>query len=201
MFIFILTFTELLYEKLISPNELKYCLDKSKENGVRLGETLIAEGIVSEEDVLKSLCMINKEIYLNISPKMISRKDIDFWKKDFLIENAMVPVLEAGNAVVFAISDPDDKERLVNIIKDRKIDIENIKFIYSTRRSILNSIENATEDEETLKQLKTIGRLIEGGKLTLEEGIVALKYLNSKTGVNDILYKMGFLINMPELSY
>lgn len=191
----------LLYEKLISPNELKYCLDKSKENGVRLGETLIAEGIVSEEDVLKSLCKINKEIYLNISPKMISRKDIDFWKKDFLIENAMVPVLEAGNAVVFAISDPDDKERLVNIIKDRKIDIENIKFIYSTRRSILNSIENATEDEETLKQLKTIGRLIEGGKLTLEEGIVALKYLNSKTCVNDILYKMGFLINMPELSY
>ncbi|MFS8541873.1 MAG: hypothetical protein LOD89_07275, partial [Tissierellales bacterium] len=94
-----------------------------------------------------------------------------------------------------------DKERLVNIIKDRKIDIENIKFIYSTRRSILNSIENATEDEETLKQLKTIGRLIEGGKLTLEEGIVALKYLNSKTCVNDILYKMGFLINMPELSY
>lgn len=191
----------LLHENLISPEELKYSLEKSKMNGVRLGETLIAEGIVSEEDVLISLCKVNKEIYLNINPKMISRKDIDFWEQDFLVENLIVPVLKTGNTIVFAISNPDNKEELISILKDKNIGKENIKFIYSTKESILNSIENAEEDIKTLEQLNLIESLIEKDVLLLEEGITALKYLNSGKNINQILNEMGFLRRGKQFNY
>jgi adsorption protein B len=183
----------LLHEKLISPKELQYALKKSSTNGLRLGEVLIKEGIVTEENVLISLCKVNKEIYLKTKPNMVSKKDLELWGNDFLVENIMIPILNTGNTIVFAISNPDDKERLISLLRDQKNVKEDIKFIYSTKESILNSIRNAKENSYTLKQIKLLESLTKSNTILLEEAITALKYLDLEIDIQQILDSMGFL--------
>lgn len=180
----------LLCKNLISPDELKKSLEKSKTNGMRLGETLITEGIVSEEDIVISLCKINKEIYFEIKPNMVSKEGIDFFGKDFLLQNFMAPIMKTRNTAVFAISNPDDKERIINLLKDKKIEKEVIQFIYSTKENITNSLEKM--DKEYLDEIKIIEKLIEEDILFLEEGLIALRYQNTEKNINEILYDMGF---------
>lgn len=180
----------LLYKNLISPDELKKSLKKSKTNGMRLGEILITEGIVSEEDVIISLCKVNKDIYFKIKPNMVSKEGIGFFGKDFLLQNFIAPIMKTRNTAVFAISNPDDKERIINLLKDKKFEKEVIKFIYSTKEHITNSLEKM--DEEYSEQIKFIEKLIEEDILLLDEGIIALRYQNTKKNINETLYDMGF---------
>lgn len=182
----------LLHENLISPEKLNYALEKSKRKSVRLGEILIEEGIVSEEDVLISLCKINKEFYLDVNPSIVSKESIKYWGRDFLMANIAVPIMHVNNTIVFAISNPDDKKRLMAILKNEGRVDGDIKFIYSTRKSILESIKNVREDVNLLKQLHFIEKAIENKRLTLSEGLTVLTHLGLQTNVEYILEEMGF---------
>jgi len=181
-----------LHENLISTEKLNYALEKSKKKNVRLGEILVEEEIVSEEDVLISLCKINKEFYLDISSSIVSKDSIEYWGSDFLIENLIVPVMHINNTMVFAISNPDDKERLRDILRKEKKVKGTIKFVYSTKKAILDSIKYAKEDANLLEQLHFIEKAVENGLLTLNEGLTALTYLDFQTNIQDILQAMGF---------
>ncbi len=182
----------LLFENLITPDELKMAIEKSKASGKRLGETLIEEGIVSERDILMSLCNINKDIYFTLDSKIVSQKNIQYFGKDFLKENLLVPIMKTNTTQVFAISNPDDVDKLENILRSEKSIKEDIRFVYSTKESILNSLEGR-EDENVLEQVKTVEELIEKGYISLRDGIIALKYLNHRGDIEQILYDMGFI--------
>ena len=157
-----------------------------------MGETLIEEGIVSERDILISLCNINKDIYFTLDSKIVSQKNIQYFGKDFLKENLLVPIMQTNTTQVFAIFNPDDVDKLENILRSEKSIEEDIKFVYSTKESILNSLEDE-EDEKMLEQVKTVEELIEKGYISLRDGVIALKYLNYSRDIEQILYDMGFI--------
>lgn len=185
----------LINEKLISGKELNSSLKKSKAEDIRLGEYLIKEKIVSEENIVISLCKINSDICLRITPQMIAEEAVKFWGKDFLIKNNIVPILRLKDMEVFAIPSPNDKEKIETQLKNKKHFEKEIRFIYSTQRSIQEALRSVDENTD---QMEYIECLIENRTLSLREGLIALSYKNPKEDIRETLESMGFL-NVQDL--
>lgn len=189
----------LLYEELITQNELRNSLDKAKNENLRLGEILIKDNIVSEENILISLSKIRKTIYLRINKDMISRSNIEYLNNVFLIENTIAPIIETNKNIVFAISDPDKEEFIRNIVKEKEQNKENIEFIYCTKNIIEESLDKFESSNEQMEIIKNIETLIEDEYINLKEAIIILRYLDRNNDIEDILDKMGFIIKRKEL--
>lgn len=182
----------LLHENLVTPRGLKHALEKSKAEGLRLGKVLVRERIVSEADVLTALCKINKDIYLELSPTMVSAKGLKLFGRDFLRQNLVVPLMETGQTMVLAISNPDDKERVASQLRDNYHIGKEIRFVYATKRNIKESLSDVSGQKEHAEQLRILEGLIDNGTLRLEEGIIALGY-EGPLGIMATLRNMGFL--------
>lgn len=183
----------LLNDGLISIEHLDIALKQSTENQEKLGLALRRLNMVSEENIVRSLCKVTQDIYINLTPDMVSTNKIDSFGKEFLIDNLIVPLIETKSGMVFVISEHGDKEILKDLISEKEINKENIVFVYSTKFNILQALTKSTNIEPILNILKSIEDYINEGVLTLNEGIIGLRYSSLNTPIEETLYSMGFL--------
>lgn len=86
------------------------------------------------------------------------------------------------------------------MLKERYLNTEDIKLVYSEKRLIEDSLQRFDSGSEQSYQIKYIEKLIEDGELTLEEGIMALRYTNKDEQVENTLNTMGFIVRKEQLA-
>lgn len=183
----------LLNDKLITYENLNLALDESKKKKQRLGITLRELDLVSEEDILRSLCKVTHDKYINLNSDMILSENIKLLGKDFLIENILAPLIKTSKEYVFVISEPDKKELFKELLKGKLLCELDIIFVYSTQKNIINSLINAEKDKRLVKTINIIQDYIDGGAIELNAGILALSYSLKGLSIESTLKAMGFL--------
>lgn len=135
---------EILIRKgLINNQQLNEALTRQKEKRKKIGETMISLGMVTEDNVYRSL---GEQWGVDfISADNLSAKNanaLGMVPEAFAKEHLLVPIELTGNMIVVAMADPDDIVAVDNLEKlsGKKVDAK-----LASPSAILNAIENSYE--------------------------------------------------------
>ncbi|MCL4306016.1 Flp pilus assembly complex ATPase component TadA [bacterium] len=135
---------EILIRKgLINNQQLNEALTRQKEKRKKIGETMISLGMVTEDNVYRSL---GEQWGVDfISADNLSAKNanaLGMVPEAFAKEHLLVPLELTGNMIVVAMADPDDIVAVDNLEKlsGKKVDAK-----LASPSAILNAIENSYE--------------------------------------------------------
>ncbi len=102
----------------IDEDQLKQGLDQASENGVRIGEALIALGFASEEKVYQALADQGGYRFFNNEELLESREVVvRTIPEEFAKENTLIAVRQEENDLWVAMEDPDDIIAIDNLEK------------------------------------------------------------------------------------
>jgi len=129
----------LVYQKLISNEQLEGALVKQKSSNEKLGHILIQEGIITENELVKAYSMqcghrlITEEDILKVDQSIVSLLPEDFAK-----ENNVIALSKKDNYLAIAMEDPEDLTTLDSI---RKLTNLNPEILVAGKSSIENAIK------------------------------------------------------------
>ena len=153
----------LLENNIITKEQLEQALAKQKDTNMRLGQTLIALGFVTEEDILNTL-----EIQLGIPQiKNLNSLDVDLIKtvpESLIRRHLVIPLKKTGNRLMVAMFDPlnlmavDDLKIATGCEIDpvltsyREIEkvIQKIYGLSAWRQTLSNNTDSNRPDDSTL---------------------------------------------------
>ncbi|NLC66463.1 MAG: phage adsorption protein NrfB [Clostridium sp.] len=180
----------LLYKGLIDSKELDKALDLSKANNEKLGVTLNKLGLVSDVNIVKSVCEITQNPYLEVCIGRFLDEYKLKYKKIIMNELKAIPLFNTSKGmVVLATLEVDETK-----VKDYFM-VKDILFVYTTAANIdlvLNYPSTNCLGEQNLPKIE---KYIEEGSITLEQGILALNYTKKDVLIESTLNSMGLLIS------
>ncbi len=159
----------LLEAQKISSEQLSAALDVQKSTGKKLGEVLISEGFISQEDIIKLL-----ETQLGI-PRMdmrrflIDQKSVKLVPENIARKHELIAVQNDGVFITVAMSDPLNYFALDDVKMASGMDV---KPVIATRDDILASIERyygGRAAERAVADFKKEYRLLEKEAETIKE--------------------------------
>ncbi len=159
----------LLKEKLISPDQLKTALDHQKQNGGRLGNSLVQLGYLSDEEITSVLSRqygvpsINLA-YFEVDPGVIKLIPVETARK-----HQILPLSRVGSSLTVAMVDPTNVFALDDIKFMTGFNIEPVVASESSIAEAIKKHYGAAEDQEAKEIIDEIVNFVdEAGAETLE---------------------------------
>ena len=159
----------LLKEKLISPDQLKTALDHQKQNGGRLGNSLVQLGYLSDEEITSVLSRqygvpsINLA-YFEVDPGVIKLIPVETARK-----YQILPLSRVGSSLTVAMVDPTNVFALDDIKFMTGFNIEPVVASESSISEAIKKHYGAAEDQEAKEIIDEIVNFVdEAGAETLE---------------------------------
>lgn len=188
----------LLNDKLITSEDLSLALNESRKREQRLGVTLRELDLVSEENILRSLCKVTHDKYIDLNSDMILPEYIEELGKNFLMENLLVPLIKTSNEYIFVISEPDNKEALEESLKQILGNELKVTFVYTTKNNIIDALMNTENNKCIVRNIDIIKQYIDDGLIELNVAVLALSYCIKDMPIERIFETMGVLIPQKE---
>lgn len=141
----------LLYSGKITESQLKDALDIQKKSGKKIGEVLVAERIITEDDIIEVL-----EFQLGIPHVDLDKYQIDSKVATLIPENIvrryeLIAIDKRDNLLIVAMVDPLNIFALDDVKLFVKLDIQPV---ISTREKLLKAIDRFYSGETTKKVLE-----------------------------------------------
>lgn len=172
----------LLEKQYIDVSTLSSALRQSKAEGLRIGEVLLRQGLVSEEQVAEAISNVHHKIFIG-KPSVFSGSLSDAFDKELLERLRICPILKTEAGYVFAVTESSDIDGIPALLGIRA---ESCRFVYTTQTGVLNALRNQSDGETSAH--KAIQKYFDIGSITWEQAVLAMdKYDFSP----DILAYMG----------
>ena len=163
----------LVYEKVISIEQLEKALSEQKSSNEKLGHILISQGAITEDDLVKAYSMqcghraISQDEILQVDQSIVSMIPEDFAK-----ENNVIALSKKDNYLAIAMEDPEDLATLDSI---RKLTNLNPEILVAGKTTLENAIKiqyakvtKSAEVETAVSHIKIVrGDSEEGDELDL----------------------------------
>ncbi|RMF59354.1 MAG: type II/IV secretion system protein [Calditrichaeota bacterium] len=98
--------------RLISEEQLKQALEEQKVSGKKLGQILVAQGILSEATLVDALSIQLGIPKILPSLSLIDKTLLDKFNPEFLHKHQFVPAFRQGDTLTVIMADPLDEERI-----------------------------------------------------------------------------------------
>lgn len=95
---------------MVSEEQVEQGVLRQRETGLRIGETLVESGAVTEEDVGWALSRQLGLTLVDIDPTALDADLVQSFRETLLRRSDAVPLLRSGTIVSFAVADPTDNE-------------------------------------------------------------------------------------------
>jgi len=129
----------LVYQKVITDEQLAKALNEKKNSPNKIGQILIDQGAIKEDDLVNAFSMqcghraVTKEEMLKVDQSIVSMIPEDFAK-----ENNILALNKKDNYIAIAMEDPED---LTTIDSIRKLTNLNPEILVAGRSSIQSALE------------------------------------------------------------
>jgi type IV pilus assembly protein PilB len=141
----------LLDEGLISEEQLKAGLEKQKrEKGLKIGEALVALGAVNEEDVAKAVWQQRKIPYVDLDSYVLDPNVIELVPEKVARAYTALPLFKIGNALTVAMADPLNLIAVDDLRSKTGCEIEPV---ISTEGKITRCLDHYYRMDESISQL------------------------------------------------
>ncbi|MBI4179121.1 Flp pilus assembly complex ATPase component TadA [bacterium] len=128
----------LLKSGLISQTKLDEVLEIQKKKGGRLGELLVTEGAVREEDMLKAIAEMVGVPFVKLKHYAIDPTAAEMLSEETCRKFNVVPLSCVGQSLVVAVDDPFDLDQIDSLGKLTSL---NVTPVVSTRAEIKKTID------------------------------------------------------------
>lgn len=139
----------LVAEGLVTKEQIEESLKEQKKSGGLLGEVLIKLGYVTEFDIAQVLAAQFGLPYLDATHYTITKDVFDLIPVDFMKKNQLVPLDKISNIITLAVSGPLSEQVFEEI--EKSTGAEAYLFV-STVSQIRKAIEDHTGGGETKKK-------------------------------------------------
>ena len=128
----------LVYEKVITQNDLEQALEEKKSSNEKLGQILINKKIISEVQLVKAYSqqMGHKHVLEN-DLLILSNEDVGLLSEEFAREHHVIAMKKTDSGVLIAMEDPEDLDAIDGV---RKITGLNPEIVIAGRTGIDNAI-------------------------------------------------------------
>src|SRR5438093_4587867 len=149
---------------LTTPESLDRALARIGGTGERLGDALVAMGVIGNEDLLRALAVQHDVAYLARDELPTSLPILKNLSPQYLLQNRVCPVSVEGNTLTVATSDPTN----LLLIDDLRQSLSmQVKVVVSHEDAILEAIERtytgaATPLQRIVEGMDDTGAAVEG---------------------------------------
>ena len=128
----------LVYEKVITQDELEKALNNKKSSNEKLGQILINQKIITEAQLVKAYSqqMGHKHVLEN-DLLILSNEDVGLLSEDFAREHHVISMKKTDSGILIAMEDPEDLNAIDGV---RKITGLNPEIVIAGRTAIDNAI-------------------------------------------------------------
>ena len=128
----------LVYEKVITQNDLEQALEEKKSSNEKLGQILINKKIISEVQLVKAYSqqMGHKHVLEN-DLLILSNEDVALLSEEFAREHHVIAMKKTDSGILIAMEDPEDLDAIDGV---RKITGLNPEIVIAGRTGIDNAI-------------------------------------------------------------
>jgi len=151
----------LVYQKIISSDELEKALTEQKSTNDKLGNILITQGTISEDELVKAYSMqcghrsISKDEMLKIDYEIAALLPEDFAK-----ENNVLALSKKDDYLAIAMEDPEDLTTLDSIRKltnlNPEIRVAGRSSIKSALESLYDKVKKSDEVESAISKISIV---------------------------------------------
>ena len=143
----------LLREGLITEEQLRAANRDAKENGTRLGFSLIRTGAISEAELTRSLARQYRVPAVDLDRVQIDPKLIKLFPPDLALKHNVLPIRRIGRMLTIAMADPTDAGAIDTIKFVTRCDIEPVIVGEVTLRRHLEEFYSTKEDDHLAELL------------------------------------------------
>ncbi len=93
---------------LISQEQLGQALAYQKSKGIKLGQALIEQGIVTEDDIIWALGNQLNISFIHLNPQIINREALKLVSAEYARDHKLIPLYQTGNQLSICMVDPLD---------------------------------------------------------------------------------------------
>ena len=128
----------LVYEKIITEDQLQKALSEQKESKEKLGQILINQSIINEAQLVKAYSqqMGHKHVLEN-DLLVLSEDNVSLLSEEFARENHVIAMKKTDSGILVAMEDPEDLDAIDGV---RKITGLNPEIVIAGRSAIENAI-------------------------------------------------------------
>ena len=172
----------LLEKQYIDVSTLSTALRQSKVEGLRIGEFLLRQGLVSEEQLAEAVANAHHRIFVGDLSGFTGGRSTAF-DQDTLERLRACPLLKTELGYVFAVAESSD---IGEISGSLGIGAESCRFVYTTQGSVLKAIRGQSDGASPARQ--AIMQCLDTGSITWEQAVLAMDKYDFAP---DILTYMG----------
>ncbi|HNV72052.1 MAG TPA: hypothetical protein PKO06_20265, partial [Candidatus Ozemobacteraceae bacterium] len=93
---------------LISQEQLGQALAYQKSKGIKLGQALIEQGIVTEDDIIWALGNQLNISFIHLNPQIINREALKLISAEYARDHKLIPLYQTGTQLSICMVDPLD---------------------------------------------------------------------------------------------
>lgn len=101
---------------LISPEQLSQAVAVQPKSGKRLGQILVEQGSLSEDDIAWALSNQLGYPYVFLRPEIVDSEAVRLLPEKFLRERRVLPILKFGQEMTLAMVDPTDQRTIEEVV-------------------------------------------------------------------------------------
>lgn len=101
---------------LISPEQLSVAVAAQSRSGKRLGQILVEQGALSEDDIAWALSHQLGYPYVFLTPEIVDAEAVRLLPEGFLREHRVLPILKFGQEMTLAMVDPTDQRTVEEVV-------------------------------------------------------------------------------------
>lgn len=180
----------LMEKQYVGVSTLSKALKRSKTEGQRIGDVLLSQSIVSEEQLMEAVANVQHKLFVHDISMFSSGISTEF-DQDLLERLLIYPLLVTGDSYVFAVTGSASAEEIPGLLG---IEPKNISFVYTTKDSILKVLRSSDHTPEPV--LDAIRTRLNRGLITMEQAVLAFE---NHQYTPDILKYMGLTESSMQL--
>lgn len=156
----------LLEKQYIDISSLSAALRQSINEGHRIGDVLLRQEFVSEEQLAEAVAGVQQKIYIK-DISAFSSHIMDGFNKADLKKSLAYPLLKTDKGYVFAVAElPDTANTLP------ELQAANSRFVFATKQCIIKALHSQNNDESASYRL--ICDTLNTGAITWEQAVLAM---------------------------
>jgi type IV pilus assembly protein PilB len=147
----------LVQKGMINEEQLQSALAKQKEDGSKLGETIVSMGLVSENDMIDVLVEQLGIQYVDIRKVKVDENAAKLLKEDFMRKNSLIPYKFdelLPNVILVAMSDPMDIIAIDDISIITNMQVEPVLSTKAQINMAIDKIFGATQAMQAAEQYR-----------------------------------------------
>src|SRR5947209_6478722 len=130
----------LLANALITPEQFKKALAEQAQSGKRLGQVLVEQGAVNEDDIAWALGNQLGYPYVFLAREIIDEEAVRLLPEEFLRERQILPIFKFGEEMRLAMVDPTDQKTVDEVAARTKLQVNRALALASNINELLDQI-------------------------------------------------------------